>query len=114
MEKEHLPTSEIEPGTPDLVQSVEKFKVPKKVEGWLERLEKGDVYLSKPVIDDQTGQVLVTAPSAKKVKIVLPLDKQKLIYGLGQKATEAIRWLAEWCLRLIKMKPKQVEFKENS
>lgn len=87
-----------------------ELRVPKEIAGWLERIEKGDIYLAKPVIDDQTGQVLVTAPSAQKPKIVLPLTKQKLIYGLKQKTTEAIRWLAEWCLRLIKMKPAEVVF----
>jgi len=88
-----------------------ELRIPKELAGWLERLEKGDVYLAKPVLDDQTGQVLVTAPSAKKPKITLPLTKQKLIYGLKQKTTEAIRWLAEWCLRLIKMKPAEITLK---
>lgn len=86
----------------------------KEVAGWLERVEKGDVYLAKPVIDDQTGQPLVTAPSAKQPKIVLPLDKEELILGLKQKVSEAVRWLAEWCLRLIKMQPERITFKDES
>jgi len=90
-----------------------EIEPPKEIASWLERVEKGDVYLAKPVIDDQTGQSLVTAPSAKQPKIVLPLDKEELIFGLKQKVSEAIRWLSEWCMRIIKMNPERVTFKEN-
>lgn len=89
-----------------------EIEPPKEVASWLERVEKGDVFLAKPVIDDQTGQTIVTAPSAKKPKIVLPLDKDELILGLKEKVTEAVRWLAEWCLRLIKMHPERVKLKK--
>lgn len=92
------------------VERKPELRVSKEIADWLERVEKGDIYLAKPVVDDQTGQVLVTAPSAKRPKIILPLTKQKIVYGLKQKTTEAICWLAEWCLRLIKMKPKEVVF----
>ena len=111
LEKERLEIKG-KPGKFSLERKPE-LRIPKEISGWLEKLEKGDVYLAKPVVDDQTGQVLVTAPSAKKAKIVLPLDKQKLIYGLTQKTSEAIRWLAEWCLRLIKMKPAKLMLKTN-
>jgi hypothetical protein len=80
----------------------------KELDSLLEKVEKKEIYLSKPVTDDQTGQVLVTAPSAKQQKVVLPLDKQQMAYGLKQKVDDAIRWLAEWCLKLIKMNPQGV------
>ena len=89
-------------------------RLPKGVEGWLEKVEKGDIYLAKPVIDDQTGQTLVSAPSAKKPKIVLPLTRQQVVSGLKQKTSSAIRWLAEWCLRLIKIRPKEVALKKTT
>jgi hypothetical protein len=88
-----------------------EFEPPKEIANWLERVEKGDIYLAKPVIDDQTGQTLVTAPSARKPKIVLPLGKEELVWGLKQKVNQAIKWLSEWCLRLIKMNPERIEFK---
>jgi len=98
----------------ELKQSpVPEIEPPKEVANWLEKVEKGDVYLAKPVTDDQTGQTLVTAPSAQQPKIVLPLTRGQLIAGLKQKMNQAIRWLAEWCLRLIKMQPNQVELKSN-
>ncbi len=97
-----------------VTQPEPELRPPKEVASWLERIERGDdVQLTKPVIDDQTGQVLVTAPSAQQPKIVLPLTKAKLIQGLKAKTTEAIRWLAEWCLRLIKMKPTQVKLAQE-
>lgn len=83
----------------------------REVAGWLERVEKGDIYLAKPVIDDQTGQTLVTSASAKKPKIVLPLNEEELIWGLKQKVSEAVKWLSEWCLRVIKMNPEKVKFR---
>jgi len=108
LEKERLVIKEKSGKTS--IERKPELRIPKEIAGWLERIEKGDIYLAKPVIDDQTGQVLVTSPSAQKPKIVLPLTRQKLILGLKQKTTEAIRWLAEWCLRLIKMKPARVVF----
>jgi len=89
-----------------------EFKPPKEVEGWLERLEKDDTQLTKPVLDDQ-GQVLVTSPMAQKPKISLPLEKEEFIVALKQGVTEAVRWLAEWCFRMIKMKPGKVVFKKK-
>jgi len=91
-----------------------EIEPPKEVASWLERVEKGDVYLAKPVIDDQTGQPLVSAPSTKQPKIVLPLDKDELILGLKEKVNEAVKWLAEWCMRVIKMQPENVVFSESS
>ncbi len=80
----------------------------KELDSLLEKVEKKEIYLSKPVKDDSTGQVLVTAPSAKQQKITLPLDQNELAYGLKQKVDDAIRWLAETCLKLIKMDPQGV------
>ncbi len=85
----------------------------KELDSLLEKVEKKEIYLSKPVKDDQTGQVLVTAPSAKQHKIILPLDRQEMAYGLKQKVDEAIRWLAEWCLKLIKINPQGVILQEK-
>lgn len=95
----------------ELKRKKTEVEPPKEIAGWLERVEKGDIYLAKPVIDDQTGQPLVSAPSTKKPKIILPLDKEELIIGLKQKVSEAVKWLSEWCLRLIKMNPEGVEFR---
>lgn len=94
-----------------LIHSSEvEFKIPKEIEGWIEKVEKGDIYLSKPATDDQ-GQVIVTSSQAKPTKITLPLSKAGLVGGLKEGVEEAVRWLAEWCLRVIKMSPGKVLFK---
>lgn len=110
IEKEPLIVSEAEKIPVRKLPEIKK--IPPGLEGWLEKIEK-EVYLGKPVIDDQTGQVLVTSPAAKKPKIVLPLTRQQLVSGLNQKVSQAIRWLAEWCLRIIKIKSKEVKLKEE-
>lgn len=84
---------------------------PKEVSSWLERVEKNNIYLAKPVIDDQSGQPLVSAPSAQEPNIVLPLNKEEIVWGLKQKVDMAVKWLSEWCMRVIKINPKQVEFR---
>jgi hypothetical protein len=82
----------------------------KELEGWLEKLEKGEnIQLSQPVTDDY-GQILVQAAAPQKPKIILPLDEQGVSLGITKKISESIRWLAEWCLRLIKMWPGRVEY----
>ncbi len=88
-----------------------EIEPPKEVSNWLKKVEKGDIYLAKPVIDDQTGQTLVTSSSAKQPKITLPLTEEELIWGIKQKVSEAVKWLSEWCLRVIKINPEKVEFK---
>lgn len=96
-----------------LIRSTEEeVKIPKEVAGWLEKVEKKEIYLSSPVTDDQ-GQVLVTSATAKKPKISLPLSKSGLVVGLKKGVGEAVRWLAEWCLRLIKIYPDRVVLKSS-
>lgn len=94
-------------------KKIPEVRVPKELAGWLEKIErKEDINLNKPIKDDQTGQVLVTSTTAKKPKItILPLTEAELVKGLKEKVTEAVRWLSEQCLRLIKMKPKKVALK---
>jgi len=83
-----------------VIEEKEK-EIEKDVQPYIEKIEK-EIYLAKPVVDDY-GQTLVTAPSAQPPQIVLPITQSQLFYGLKQKVTESIRWLTEWCLRIIKI-----------
>ena len=80
-------------------------------EGYVEKVEK-EVELKKPVTDD-LGQVLVTAPSAEKPKIVLPLSEETYLNPKNwrQPVTQAIRWLVTWVKRIVKMYPGRTVFK---
>ena len=90
-------------------QEVEPL-IDKEIEPLVERLEK-EIYLSKPVTDD-SGAPLVTAPAPQQPVIILPVTKTAYFYGLTQKVTESVRWLAEWCLRLIKIFGDRINFRE--
>jgi len=100
---------------PELAPLVEQ-KEPEpeaEVKDWLEKLEEGEkVQLPQPVTDDY-GQTLVEAAGATKGKIILPLDEEELQQGLHQKAINSIRWLAEWCLRIMKMAAGRVFYKSS-
>ncbi|KKU02856.1 MAG: hypothetical protein UX99_C0020G0011 [Candidatus Amesbacteria bacterium GW2011_GWB1_47_26] len=81
--------------------NVEEEKL-KEAEGYIEKVEK-EAELGKPVVDDYTKQVLVAAAVPQKPKVTLPLTDDQIKKGLHHKIWEGIRWLAEWCLRQLKM-----------
>ena len=91
----HKPVTEMEeiPTSPE---------VGKEVEGYVERIEK-EAELAKPVVDDYTQQVLVAPTAPQKPKVTLPLTDDQIQTGLHHKVYDAIRWLAEWCVRQIKV-----------
>ena len=115
--KEILPDGVTPPEQPSkgeaLVVRTEDLKVPKEVESWLEKLERGEDAAGPTVAvqDPQTGQPLLYSPQAKVAKIVLPVTKQEFVVFLKEGVEEAARWLAEFCYRLIKMGPRKVVFK---
>jgi hypothetical protein len=82
-------------------------------EGYLERVEK-EVELKKPVV--HRGQVLVTAPSAQKPKIVLPVSKQTYLnpQNWHLPVTAALRWLLTWIKRVMKISPEGTVFQDES
>lgn len=61
-----------------------------------------EVSLPQPVTDD-TGAVIVDTPAPQQVTVTLPLTDDQIGAGLTAKVTASVRWLAEWCLRLLKI-----------
>lgn len=90
-----------------------EFRPPPEVADWLTNTEKGKTPPQTPVTDDQ-GQIILTSPSQKPVKIILPLSQEEIVNGLKKGVQEAVRWLAEWCYRLIRMRPQKVVLKNES
>jgi hypothetical protein len=86
-----------------------------EVEGWLEKLEREDSQLPQPVIDDATGQVVLDDVTAQtsQFKVVLPLTKEEVQKGLHHKVMDSVRWLAEWCLRMVKMFGNKVAYRRQ-
>jgi len=99
----------------------------REVEGYIERVEK-QAETKKPVgplqsvkssgddlqvSDDQGNVVMQAAQQKKEVKIVLPLNEEQVKKGLHHKIFDAVRWLAEWCVFMIKKYPGKVFYKQQ-
>lgn len=90
--------------TAPLIEIHETEKIPEEVEGWLQKLNQaGDINLHNPITHD--GDVLLANTEAQvvKEKLVLPLSESGIKSGLKSKVSDSARWLAEWCVRLVKM-----------
>lgn len=85
-------------------------KVEKEVQEYIEKVEK-EAELTKPITDN-FGQILVSPPAPQQPKIVLPVTENQYLFGLTQKITESIRWLAVWCQRLLKIFGPRAIFRE--
>lgn len=79
----------------------------------VEKLEKEQHVLPAPVLDDQTGEVLVSPPAPVAPEIILPLTAEEYQMGLEAKIDDFLRWLAEWSKRLIKLLGEKVGFAEK-
>ena len=87
---------------PAMKEIPESPEVGQEVEEYVEKVEK-DPELLKALADDYVKQVGMTTPAAQNPKVKLPLSDDQIKLGLHHKVWEAIRWLAEWCLRQVKM-----------
>jgi len=97
-----------------MTEYTRKVDLEPEVEGWLEKLEKEDSQLQQPVTDDK-GQVILDDAQKKKkdFKVVLPLSEDEVEKGLHHKLVDSIRWLAEWCTRMIKMFGNKVAYRKK-
>ncbi|KUK82860.1 MAG: hypothetical protein XD98_0485 [Microgenomates bacterium 39_6] len=96
----------------DIIEIGRSPELSSELEGYLEKIEKEDHFLPNQVLDDQTGQPLVTSPEAEKPTIILPLTFSEYNSGLKKSVKSSWRWLAEWSKRLVKIFGAQVGFKE--
>jgi len=76
----------------------------------IEKVEQ-EIFLTKPVADDY-GQPILTSQVAPAPTIVLPISKSSYLSGLKMKVVESLRWLAEWCGRIIKIFGARTKFRE--
>jgi hypothetical protein len=95
-------------GEPTVYEKKE-FEVSTEVKDWVKQEKKEEIVLPQPV-KDEFGQILMEAAQPAKLKIVLPLNKNQIGMALKYKIADSVRWMAEWCLRLIKMFPKRVKY----
>lgn len=92
---------EIIPENPDI----------EKLEGYIEKVEKA-AETQTTVVDDYTQQVLLGSASPQNPVVTLPLTQEQVVKGLHHKVMDGMRWLAEWCLRQIKVLHGKVRFKQ--
>lgn len=98
----------------------------KEVEGYVERVEKqmetkkpstplqtSSVKTPPPQVQDDAGNLVMQAAQKQtKANIVLPMDEVAVKEGLHHKVLDAVRWLAEWCILMIKKYPGRVFYKK--
>ncbi len=94
------------PGSPEMEKKPD-------LAGYIERVEKA-AESQQVVIDDYTQQVLLKPVGGQKTKITLPLTSDQVQAGLHMQIWEGIRWLAEWCVRQVKILKDRVSYKENT
>ncbi len=61
-------------------------------------------------VNQQTSGILAPAPK----KIVLPMNEGNLTDGLKADTQSGMRWLAEWCLMMIKKYPGRVFYSPSN
>lgn len=90
----------IEPRIQDPSELKRLDKERNELKGYLDAVEHEKA--REPVQDDSTGQVLLTPQPQSSVQVVLPLTEAEIKRGLHHKIVDAMRWLAEWCVRMAK------------
>lgn len=85
-----------------------------ELEGYIERVEKaGELHQQQAPMDDQ-GQPLVQHSDPVALPndaVVLPLTQEEFESGMQENLFTSARWLAEWCLLMIKKYGRRVFFK---
>ncbi len=95
-------------------QEIKEPEPHKEVSEWVKGLPTAEeIQLPQPVVDD-FGQVLVQSSAPSQQTITLPLTTDQLKFGLREKVISSLRWLAEWCLRLIKMGKGQTVYNQKA
>jgi hypothetical protein len=82
-----------------IVESREPRELPEEVAGWLERVERDEIAEPKPVVHE--GKTVVAPATPADIEVTLPLTEEETKKGLHHKIVDSVRWLAQWCLRLI-------------
>lgn len=81
-----------------------------ELEGYLEKVEKAGE-TQQVIVDDYTQAILLKPTQNQNVKVKLPLTEDQIQQGLHHKVWESVRWLAEWCLRQVKILKDRVVYK---
>ena len=98
----------------------------KEVEGYIEQVEKQPEIDNTPLqsapsqtptpppVTDQAGQVVMHPSEPEVPPIHLPLAESQVTEGLHRPLVDAFRWLAEFCVYLIKKYPGRVFYQPQT
>jgi galactose-1-phosphate uridylyltransferase len=92
-----------------IVEMREPKELPEEVEGWLERVEREDVEQPRAVV--HKGKTIVSPSAPQDVSVTLPLTEEEVKQGLHHKLVESVRWMAEWCARIVKKYHGRIAYK---
>lgn len=94
------------------LEKVEKKpEIDEDVAGLVKPVVSGQVQLPKPISDDQGQVVLQAVPDEPEID--LPLTESEVREGLHHQVVDAFRWLAEFCVMIIKKYPGRVFYKRE-
>lgn len=101
-------------GVGEVVEILTQVEVEKKPEldGFVAAVKKEETPIT-PVIDDYTNEILLNQTSKGSSVITLPLTQQQVEEDLHKNIWESVRWLAEWCVRQVKMLPGRVMYRKQ-
>lgn len=91
--------------------AIEKEPLPPEVASWMEKVNR-DNSGEKPaeiVVADKTAQAPTGNYSSQPV-FVLPLGEPEYKQGLHHGVDDSVRWLAEWCKKIVKKLGEQTIF----
>lgn len=90
--------------SPEILESVQEIptepEIESEMEGYLEKIEK-ETQLQQGTTDGYTNVLMTPAPQNPQVQLLLTPSQIK--WGMQRQVWEAVRWLAVWCLRQMKM-----------
>lgn len=112
--KESGPTTGEVTGFVEVVggDSLEKEPLPPEVSSWMEKVSRdtsGEMPSEIVIAKDQSSTG-AGAAGANHPVFVLPLGKDEYATARHQGVQTSVRWLAEWCSRLVKKLGDQVTF----
>lgn len=101
-DREHEPIMMNAPETIPLVEVGQETELDPEVQEYMERVEKEKVALNQPIV--MNGNPIAHPPGWQppEPNITLPTTRDKVLFGMKQKVGTSVRWLAEWCYRMIK------------
>jgi len=86
--------------------------LPREVKSWMEKVEGLTPSVQQGVIDDSTGQTVLSPTAPVNPVIVMPITKRTFVAGFKKTVTDAGKWLSTFIFRFIKIKKGQVKFQE--